>query len=181
FSVAAGGLLGGTINGVTALANNRTFFTGSIRPQPITPNYSLIPKPELHTELQVESPTIRSIGERPQFNSGNSLNSVNETKAITQFSGATIDDATSLTISQKGNHIFSNNIHPKPWLNQLSTKMGGEQNVIKAAFESANGRIIPDVNGIFNTQVRINNVDFMIRGYLNKSAPVINTIFIPKR
>ena len=101
------------------------------------------------------------------------------TKAIAQFSGRTIDDAVSLTMKQKGTHIFANKIHPKPWLNQLSTKMGGNQNVIRAALENANGRIIPDAQGVFKTPVNVGGVDFMIRGYMNQGIPIINTIFIP--
>ena len=101
------------------------------------------------------------------------------TKAIAQFSGRTIDDAVSLTLKQKGAHIFSNNLHPKPWLNQLSTQMGGNQNVIRAALENANGRILPNAQGIFNTPVNVGGVDFIIRGYINQGVPIINTIFIP--
>jgi hypothetical protein len=98
---------------------------------------------------------------------------------VAQFSGTTIDDAVSITMRQKGSHLFANKLHPKTWLNQLSAKMGGDQNVIRAALENANGRISPNAQGIFNTPVNVGGINFMIRGYMNQGYPIINTIFIP--
>jgi hypothetical protein len=57
--------------------------------------------------------------------------------------------------------------------------MGGNQNVIRGAFEYANGIIIPNAQGVFNTHVNVGGVDFIIRGYVNQGVPIINTIFIP--
>jgi RHS repeat-associated protein len=96
-----------------------------------------------------------------------------------KFTSSNIDDAVSLTMKQKELHIFANKLHPKPWLNQLSTQMGGNQNVIKAALENANGRILPNAQGVFNTPVNVGGVNFTIRGYINQGTPIINSIFIP--
>lgn len=101
------------------------------------------------------------------------------TKLLTQFTSSTIDDAVSLTMRQKELHIFTNKLHPKPWLNQLSTQMGGNQNVIKSALQNANGRILPNAQGVFNTPVNVGGVNFTIRGYINQGTPIINSIFIP--
>ena len=101
------------------------------------------------------------------------------TKLLTQFTSSTIDDAVSLTMKQKELHIFANKLHPKPWLNQLSTQMGGNQNVIKAPLQNANGRILPNAQGVFNTPVNVGGVNFTIRGYINQGTPIINSIFIP--
>ena len=101
------------------------------------------------------------------------------TKLLTQFTSSTIDDAVSLTMKQKELHIFANKLHPKPWLNQLSTQMGGNQNVIKSALQNANGRILPNAQGVFNTPVNVGGVNFTIRGYINQGTPIINSIFIP--
>lgn len=101
------------------------------------------------------------------------------TKLLTQFSKSTIDDAVSLTMRQKGTHIFANRLHPKPWLNDLATQMGGQRNVINAALQNANGRIIPNASGVFNTPVTVGGVNFTIRGFVNQGTPIINSIFIP--
>ncbi len=101
------------------------------------------------------------------------------TKLLTQFTSSTIDDAVSLTMRQKELHIFANKLHPKPWLNQLSTQIGGNQNVIKSALQNANGRILPNAQGVFNTPVNVGGVNFTIRGYINQGTPIINSIFIP--
>lgn len=101
------------------------------------------------------------------------------TKLLTQFSKSTIDDAVSLTMKQKGTHIFANKLHPKPWLNDLATQMGGQRNVINAALQNANGRIVPNAKGVFNTPVSVGGVNFTIRGFVNQGRPIINSIFIP--
>jgi RHS repeat-associated protein len=100
-------------------------------------------------------------------------------KLLPQFSSSTIDDAVLLTMKQKELHIFANKLHPKPWLNELSQQMGGNQNIIKSALQNANGRILPDAQGVFNTPVNIGPVNFTIRGYINQGTPIINSIFIP--
>lgn len=76
-------------------------------------------------------------------------------------------------MKQKELHIFANKLHPKPWLNQLSTQMGGNQNVIKSALQNAK------CTRCFNTPVNVGGVNFTIRGYINQGTPIINSIFIP--
>ncbi len=100
-------------------------------------------------------------------------------KLLTQFAQSTIDDAVALTMKQKSTHIFANKLHPKPWLNELATRLGGQQPVIQSALQNANGRIIANAKGIFNTNVTVGGVDFTIRGFINQGRPIINSIFIP--
>lgn len=76
-------------------------------------------------------------------------------------------------------HLFANKIHPKPWLNHLSTQMGGNQNVIKSALQNANGRILPNAQGVFNTPVNVGGYNVMIRGSVVNGVPKIGTMFIP--
>jgi hypothetical protein len=104
---------------------------------------------------------------------------VAKVQLLTQFSSSTIDDAVSLTMKQKELHIFANKLHPKPWLTKLATQMGSNQNVIKSALQNANGRILPNAQGVFNTPVNVGGVDFIIRGYIHKGVPVINTMIVP--
>ena len=49
-------------------------------------------------------------------------------------------------MSQKELHIFANKLHPKPWLNDLSTKMGGNQNVIESILRNVSGKIQPNTS-----------------------------------
>jgi hypothetical protein len=140
------------------------------------PNYSLIPKPELHTELQIESPTVRSIGERPQFNSNSSLISVPDTKAITQFSGATIDDAVNLVVSDanKINHLFP----AKHNLDGLVNQFGGQKNLIIEVLNTSNGKF--PANGIFkDIPVNIGGKTIFIRGNVTNNVPRIGTMYVP--
>lgn len=99
-------------------------------------------------------------------------------KVLAQFSKKTIDEAALLISKQKELHIFCNKLHPKPWLNQLAKQMGGNENVIRAALENANGKIITNAYGIFNTEVTVDGVKFIIRGYMNNDIPIINSMFI---
>lgn len=102
-----------------------------------------------------------------------------EIKLLPQFASSTIDEAAALTMKQKELHIFSNRLHSKPWLTQLSQEMGGNENVIKAALENANGKILPNAYGIFNTSVNVGGIEFTIRGKIVNGIPIINSIFIP--
>ena len=52
-------------------------------------------------------------------------------------------------MSQKELHIFANKLHPKPWLNDLSTKMGGNQNVIESILRNVSGKTQPNTSGVF--------------------------------
>jgi hypothetical protein len=71
--IAAGGLLGGAANGITALANGKTFWSGNVKPPPMTPatirpelpslNSS---KPEVNTD-GLRSRPLEMTPERPVF------------------------------------------------------------------------------------------------------------------
>ena len=97
------------------------------------------------------------------------------TKLLLEFTSSTLDDATALTLKQKGIHIFANKLHPKPYLNELAIKMGGRQNLIRSALQSANGRF--PASGIFELPVHVGGRNLTIRGFINNGKPIINTMF----
>ena len=101
-------------------------------------------------------------------------------KLISQFSESSIDKGVRLTMSQKELHIFANKLHPKPWLNDLSTKMGGNQNVIESILRNVSGKIQPNTSGVFQVSTTIDGIQIYIRGYINQGVPIINTVYIPK-
>ena len=96
-------------------------------------------------------------------------------RLLPQFSKSTIDDAVSITINQKGKHIFAGKLHPKPYLNELATQMGGKKNVIRAALQNANGRF--PASGIFELYVNVGGKNLTIRGFINNGKPIINTMY----
>jgi len=101
-------------------------------------------------------------------------------KLISQFSDNSIDKGVRLTMSQKELHIFANKLHPKPWLNDLSTKMGGNQNVIESILRNVSGKIQPNTSGVFQVSTTIDGIQIYVRGYINQGVPIINTVYIPK-
>ena len=101
-------------------------------------------------------------------------------KLISQFSESSIDKGVRLTMSQKELHIFANKLHPKPWLNDLSTKMGGNQNVIESILRNVGGKIQPNTSGVFQVSTTIDGIQIYVRGYINQGVPIINTVYIPK-
>ena len=101
-------------------------------------------------------------------------------KLISQFSENSIDKGVRLTMSQKELHIFANKLHPKPWLNDLSTKMGGNQNVIESILRNVGGKIQPNTSGVFQVSTTIDGIQIYVRGYINQGVPIINTVYIPK-
>ena len=101
-------------------------------------------------------------------------------KLISQFSESSIDKGVRLTMSQKELHIFANKLHPKPWLNDLSTKMGGNQNVIESILRNVSGKIQPNTSGVFQVSTTIDGIQIYVRGYINQGVPIINTVYIPK-
>lgn len=72
-------------------------------------------------------------------------------------------------MSQKELHIFANKLHPKPWLNDLSTKMGGNQNVIESILRNVSGKIQPNTSGVFH----IDGIQIYVRGYINQGVPIL--------
>ena len=101
-------------------------------------------------------------------------------KLISQFSDNSIDKGVRLTMSQKELHIFANKLHPKPWLNDLSTKMGGNKNVIESILRNVSGKIQPNTSGVFQVSTTIDGIQIYVRGYINQGVPIINTVYIPK-
>ncbi|MFP4545207.1 MAG: hypothetical protein ACLFQU_13330, partial [Candidatus Kapaibacterium sp.] len=97
------------------------------------------------------------------------------TKLLTQFSKSTIDEAVSITMKQKGTHIFAGKLHPKPYINDLATQLGGRENVIRAALQNANGRF--PASGVFELPVNVGGTNLTIRGFINNGKPIINTMF----
>ncbi len=67
-------------------------------------------------------------------------------KAITQFSGRTIDDAVGLVMkdANKLNHLFP----AKHNLGGLVNQLGGQENTIRAVLNAANGKL--PASGVFN-------------------------------
>jgi RHS repeat-associated protein len=92
-----------------------------------------------------------------------------------KVSSSTLDDAASMTMKQKGTHIFDGKLHPKPYLKDLAQQVGGEENLVRAALEKANGRF--PASGIFELPVNVGGIDLTIRGFMNNGKPIINTIF----
>ena len=101
-------------------------------------------------------------------------------KLISQFSDNSIDKGVRLTMSQKELHIFANKLHPKPWLNDLSTKMGGNQNVIESILRNVSGKTQPNTSGVFQVSTTIGGIQIYVRGYINQGVHIINTVYIPK-
>lgn len=97
------------------------------------------------------------------------------TKFLPQFSSSTIDDAVALTLHQKRTHIFANKLHKKPYLNSLSQQMGGQENVIRAALQNANGRF--PASGLINDlPVNVGGMQLYIKGYIVDGKPIINSL-----
>jgi hypothetical protein len=94
---------------------------------------------------------------------------------LPQFVSSTLDEAAALTMKQKEIHIFAGKLHPKPYLDQLANKMGGRQNLIRAALENANGRF--PTSGVFELPVNIGGTNLTIRGFINNGKLVLNTMF----
>ena len=82
---------------------------------------------------------------------------------------------TSKMLAPAWGHIFHGKLHPKPYLKDLATQLGGESNVIRAALENANGRF--PTSGIFELPVNIGTSNLTIRGFVNNGKPIINTMF----
>lgn len=203
-NVAFGGVLGGTFNGITALFNGRTFWMGTaprvavqpitiqtagiVKGEPLQPTTSDIAIPRVATPQEIEAAAKPQVFEKIVSTDGKTAWKANglldrqsdlaaktSTKMINQFSSSTIDDSVALTMKQKGTHIFANKLHPKPYLNQLSEQMGGQENVIRAALQDANGRF--PISGVINDlPVNVGGMQLYIKGYINNGKPIINSL-----
>lgn len=98
-------------------------------------------------------------------------------KMISQFGSKTLDAGVSLTLKQKEAHIFEGTLHPKPYLDQISNIMGGRRNLIRSALEQGNGSF-PSA-GKFELPFKAGGRDLIMRGFVNKGTPIINTMFDP--
>ena len=180
---ATGVIIGGITGGIFT-PKGHSIWTGNPLRQPattiqgITKGVNIAPENFPKSELSLRAP-VQVYDTQPQINI--SIKNIPDggLKLVPQFSNKTIDDAIRLTMRQKELHIFQNRIHPKSWLNNLSSKMGGNENVIRQALQNANGRIFPNAQGIFNTSVNVGGINFIIRGYINNGVPIINSVFIP--
>jgi hypothetical protein len=97
-------------------------------------------------------------------------------KAVSQFSGKTIDDAVGLVMkdANKVNHIFA----PKHNLGGLVNQLGGQENAVRAVLNAANGRF--PASGVFdNIAVSVGGQTVFIRGSVVNGVPRIGTMFIP--
>lgn len=59
-------------------------------------------------------------------------------KLISQFSSSTIDDAVAYAMKNKVTHVFGKAAHN---LDQLVTKLGGQENTFRAVLNAANGKL----------------------------------------
>ena len=97
------------------------------------------------------------------------------TKLLSQFTSSTLDDAATLTMKQKGKHLFEGKLHPKPYLDQLANQMGGRQHLVRAILEKVNGRL--PTSGKFELLVNVGGTNLTVRGFVNNGLPIINTMF----
>ena len=95
------------------------------------------------------------------------------TKIISQFSASTIDDAVRYAM-KKAIHIFDKAEHN---LNPLVSKLGGQENTIRAVLNAANGKL--PLSGVFkDVMLNIGGYNVYIRGRVIDGIPKLGTIFI---
>jgi YD repeat-containing protein len=98
------------------------------------------------------------------------------TKLITQFSSRTIDDAVGLVMKDPNKiaHLFAG----KHNLGGVVTKLGGQENTVRAVLNAANGKL--PSNGVFNNiPVNVGGQNILIRGSVVNGVPRLGTMFIP--
>ena len=179
-----GAILGGATGALTT-PKGHNIWTGREIPQPVqtletTPiGVHLDVENNITGNLELKAPTSVSLEiQQPKLISIETPD--RGIKLISQFSENSIDKGVRLTMSQKELHIFANKLHPKPWLNDLSTKMGGNQNVIESILRNVSGKIQPNTSGVFQVSTTIDGIQIYVRGYINQGVPIINTVYIPK-
>jgi len=97
-------------------------------------------------------------------------------KLLSQFSPSTIDDAVKLVMNDanKLNHIFA----AKHKFGPLVTKLGGQENTIRAVLNAANGKF--PASGVFtNVSVNVGGQTIILRGNVINGVPRLATMFIP--
>jgi len=98
-----------------------------------------------------------------------------ETKLLSQFSTSTIDDAVSQVMKDpnKIGHLFP----AKHNLGPLVTKLGGQENTVRAVLNAANGKL--PASGIFrDIPVIVGGKTVLIRGNVINGVPRLGTMFI---
>jgi hypothetical protein len=97
------------------------------------------------------------------------------TKLLTQFAVSTIDDAVGYAMRTQNNidHIFA----AKHNLGPLVSKLGGQQNTIRAALNAGNG-MFPS-SGVFKFPVNVGGQSVWIKGTVQGGMPKLGTMWIP--
>ncbi|EFS97773.1 RHS repeat-associated core domain protein [Capnocytophaga ochracea F0287] len=188
---ATSGLVGGAViggaTGALTTPKGHNIWTGREIQQPVQTlegapiNIHLDAENNITGNLELNAPTTNSVAldvQQPKLIPIETPDG--GIKLISQFSESSIDKGVRLTMSQKELHIFANKLHPKPWLNDLSTKMGGNQNVIESILRNVSGKIQPNTSGVFQVSTTIDGIQIYVRGYINQGVPIINTVYIPK-
>ena len=179
------GMVGGATGALTT-PKGHNIWTGREIQQPIQTlegapiNIHLDAENNITGNLELNAPTTNSVLDLQQPKLIPIETPDGGIKLISQFSESSIDKGVRLTMSQKELHIFANKLHPKPWLNDLSTKMGGNQNVIESILKNVSGKIQPNTSGVFQVSTTIDGIQIYVRGYINQGVPIINTVYIPK-
>ena len=179
------GMVGGATGALTT-PKGHNIWTGREIQQPIQTlegapiNIHLDAENNITGNLELNAPTTNSVLDLQQPKLIPIETPDGGIKLISQFSESSIDKGVRLTMSQKELHIFANKLHPKPWLNDLSTKMGGNQNVIESILRNVSGKIQPNTSGVFQVSTTIDGIQIYVRGYINQGVPIINTVYIPK-
>jgi len=179
------GFVGGSTGALTT-PKGHNIWTGREIQQPVQTlegapiNIHLDAENNITGNLELNAPTTNSVLDLQQPKLIPIETPDGRIKLISQFSESSIDKGVRLTMSQKELHIFANKLHPKPWLNDLSTKMGGNQNVIESILRNVSGKIQPNTSEVFQVSTTIDGIQIYVRGYINQGVPIINTVYIPK-
>lgn len=72
----------------------------------------------------------------------------------------------------------SGGLHDKSDISKIATEIGGRPAMIKLALIQANGTF-PSA-GFFQRSFTVNGQSIIMRGFVQNSVPVINTMYIPK-
>lgn len=97
------------------------------------------------------------------------------TKLISHFSTRSIDDAVAYEMKNKVTHVFGKAAHN---LDPLVTKLGGQENTVRAVLNAANGKL--PSSGVFNNiPVNVGGSTVFIRGNVINGVPRLGTMFIP--
>jgi hypothetical protein len=167
-------LTAGTVSGVGVALKGGNFWSGArVIPEPV-----IVGQVEKEIIKEGGEKTLEWVDEFAGRKAGDIAKSgLNETKLLSQFTSTTLDDAASLTLRQKGSHIFEGTLHPKPYLDEIANTMGGRRNLLTSALKQGNGRF-PTL-GKFELPFSVGGRSLIMRGFVNNGKPMINTMFDP--